>query len=127
MGWSRLLKVVPAVIGSGFAFANGRRLERDDPNGRGWFLLGAWLFWFLAGELAMEAYRRVLGIAPPLPSVAYIFFLLGYGFLLAALIVFLGNWRSSGFPLGSSRKQASLAAAVSAVLLLMNYFLLRPV
>jgi len=127
MGLSRITRLLAIVVGSGFAFANWRRLDRDDPNRTGWFLLGAWLAWFLAGELALEAYRRLRGTAPPLPSVGDIFFLAGYGFLVAALVRFLTNWRASGFPLGNSRKQAMLALTVSLALAILNFVLLRPI
>src|SRR5207245_498158 len=111
LGVSKLCRIAFALVGSGFALASWRRLDHDDPNRKRWFLLGGWLACWAAGEVAQEAYRRMLGIEPPFPSVGDLFYLLGYGFLLVAMFSFLVGWRASGFPLGNARTQAVVAVA----------------
>jgi signal transduction histidine kinase len=59
-----------------------------------WYLFGAGLFAFTAGDVIFNLYSQVWDRDPPVPSVADVFYLAGYPFLTAGLVLLVLRLRS---------------------------------
>ena len=100
-----VLKLVYLLAGAAWAFACRDRLEADNPARPAWFLLSLGLLSTFAGQLCLAPFQVVRN-ETPFPSVADIFFVLAYPFLIAALLVLLHAYREAGFPIGSLAERA---------------------
>ncbi len=121
-----LLKLVYLLAGAAFAFACRDRLEADNPARPAWFLLSLGLLANFAGQLCLAPFQVVRN-ETPFPSVADIFYVLAYPFLIAALLVLLNAYRESGFPIGSFADRALTLGAVGAIAAVVAVPILRPV
>jgi signal transduction histidine kinase len=59
-----------------------------------WYLFGAGLFAFTVGDVLFNLYSQVWDRDPPVPSVADVFYLAGYPFLTAGLVLLVLRLRS---------------------------------
>jgi len=121
-----LLKLVYLLAGAAWAFACRDRLEAGNPARPAWFLLSLGLLSTFVGQLCLAPFQVVRN-ETPFPSVADIFYVLGYPFLIAALLVLLNAYRESGFPIGSLADRAVTLGAVGAVAVFVVVPILRPV
>ncbi len=128
-----LLLAVASVLKSGclltgalLAFACRDRLEPGNPARPAWALMSAGLFATLAGQLSLAPYQIVAG-ETPFPSVADLFYVLAYPFLIAAFLVFLRAHHESGFSTSSLAERLSIVAAVAIVGGTIVVRVLRPV
>ncbi|HXK09349.1 MAG TPA: hypothetical protein VMT70_06890 [Vicinamibacteria bacterium] len=121
-----LVKLVYLLAGSAFAFACRDRLEADNPARPAWLLLSQGVLSMFAGQLCLAPFQVVNG-ETPFPSVADMFFVLAYPFLIASFLVFLNAYREAGFPIGSLAERVGIVAGVGAVGVLVALPLLRPV
>ena len=78
------------------------------------------------GQLCLAPFQVVRN-ETPFPSVADIYFLLSYPFLVAALLVLLHAYREAGFPIGSHGERAAIVAGVGVIAALVVLPVLRPV
>jgi hypothetical protein len=94
-----------AVLLVAFTFAarSSRLFEQGNPVRRPWALLALGLLTLALGEITQTFYVAVLSIADPLPSLADVFFILAYPILMVAFVMFLREYRSSGFPVPSGQ------------------------
>ena len=106
-----LLKSGYLLTGALLAFACRDRLDQGNPARPAWALLSAGLFATLAGQLSLAPYQLVAG-ETPFPSVADLFYLLAYPFLIAAFLVFLRAYHESGFSTGSLAERLAIVAVV---------------
>lgn len=58
------------------------------------FLLSGFVFWFL-GELTWSFYALILGVAVPYPSLADVFWIAGYPFVLLGMIAFVHPFKAA--------------------------------
>jgi hypothetical protein len=121
-----VLKLVYLLAGAAFAFACRDRLEAENPARPAWFLLSLGLLANFAGQLCLAPFQVVRN-ETPFPSVADIFYVLAYPFLIAALLVLLNAYRESGFPIGSIADRALTLGAVGAIAAVVAVPILRPV
>lgn len=117
-----VLKLVYLLAGVAWAFACRDRLEPDNPARPAWFLLSLGLLSTFAGQLCLAPFQ-VFRNETPFPSVADIFYVLAYPFLIAALLIFLNAYREAGLPMGSLAERALLVGGVGVVAVV----ILRPV
>ncbi len=86
-------------------------LGAGNPARPAWLWLVAWLAAFGLAE-AIDAWYEVLWrAARPFPSLADALFIDGYLCLVAALLVFIHAYRSSGYAVGSTAQHAALLGA----------------
>jgi len=107
-------------LGSVVLILVGVRINRP-PDRLAWFLVAAAGLWFALGDLAGDYYTDIVHQATPVPSVADLFYLLGYPFL------FVGVTRLSRNPDRGVRREDYADAAVIALgcLTLSWHFLLN--
>jgi len=121
-----VLKLVYLLGGTAWAFACRDRLEVDNPARPAWFLLSLGLLSNFAGQLALAPFQ-VVRAETPFPSMADVFFVLSYPFLIASLLVFLKAYRETGFPIGSLGERAAILAGVGVIAAVVAVPILRPV
>jgi hypothetical protein len=121
-----VLKLVYLLAGTAWAFACRDLLEEDNPARPAWFLLSLGLLSTFVGQLCLAPLQVVRG-ETPFPSMADIFFVLEYPFLIAALLVLLNAYREAGLPLGSLAERASILGAVGLIAAVVAVPILRPV
>ncbi len=107
-----LLKIGYLLAGALLAFACRDHLEEGNPARPAWALLSAGLFATLAGQLSLAPFQLAAG-ETPFPSVADLFYLLSYPFLIAAFLAFLRAHHESGFSTSSLAERLSTVAAVA--------------
>jgi hypothetical protein len=126
--WTSALGKLPfllvAVI---YAWRNARRFEAGNPARLGWLLLFAGWLSFTFAQSSLCVYELYLGVAVPFPSVADVFFLLGYPLLIASLFAFLRSYAAAGFPIGGAGERWMLAAATLLACALLGVPILRPI
>ncbi len=121
-----LLKIAYLLAAALTSFACRDRLEPGNAARPAWALLSAGLFATLAGQLCLAPYQLVAG-ETPFPSVADLFYLLAYPFLIAAFLVFLRAYHESGFSTSSLPERLAIAAGVAVVGGIFLVPMLRPV
>jgi hypothetical protein len=121
-----LLKLVYLLAGAAWAFACRDRLEADNPARPAWFLLSLGLLSTFVGQLCLAPFQVVRN-ETPFPSVADIFYVLGYPFLISALLVLLNAYREAGLPIGSLADRTLTLGAVGVVAAFVVVPVLRPV
>jgi hypothetical protein len=121
-----LVKLVYLLAGSALAFACRDLLEADNPARPAWLLLSQGILSMFAGQLCLAPYQLVRG-ETPFPSVADIYFVLSYPFLIAALLVFLNAYREAGLPIGTLAERIAIVAGVGLVAALVALPILSPV
>jgi hypothetical protein len=120
------LKLVYLLAGSAWAFRCRDRLEAGNPARPAWFFLSVGLLSTFVGQLCLAPFQVVRN-ETPFPSVADIYFLLSYPFLVAALLVLLHAYREAGFPIGSLGERAAIVSGVGVIAVLVVVPILRPV
>ncbi len=89
--------------------------------------MSAWLgCWFL-GQTVLAAYETVLDTQAPTPSLGDLFFIVGYGFVIAGLFTFAAAYRASGFAVGTLREHLLVALGACIVFGTIGYVVLVPV
>lgn len=106
-----IVKMACLSIGALAAFACRDRLEAGNPARAAWTLLSAGLFATLVGQMSLAPSQLVRG-ETPFPSVADLYYVLAYPFLIAAFLVLLRAYRESGFPIGSLLERVAIVATV---------------
>jgi hypothetical protein len=119
-------KLVYLLAGTAWAFRCRDRLETDNPARPAWFLLSLGLLATFVGQLSL-AHLQLARNETPFPSVADIYYLLSYPFLIAAFLVLLNAYREAGFPIGSVAERAGILAGVGVVAAIVAVPILRPV
>lgn len=105
------LKLVYLLAGAVWAFRCRDRLEAGNPARPAWFLLSLGLLATFVGQLSLAPLQLVRN-ETPFPSVADIYYLLSYPFLIAAFLALLNAYREAGFPQGSSAERAAILSGV---------------
>jgi hypothetical protein len=121
-----LLKLVYLLAGSASAFRCRDRLEPGNPARPAWFFLSLGLLSTFVGQLCLAPFQVVRN-QTPFPSVADIFFVLAYPFIIAALLVLLNAYREAGLPIGSVGERAAIVTGVGVIAGLVVLPILRPV
>jgi len=126
--WTSALGKLPfLLVAVVYAWRNARRFEAGNPARLGWLLLFAGWLSFTFAQSSLCVYELYLGVAVPFPSVADIFFLLGYPLLIASLFAFLRSYAAAGFPIGGAGERWMLAAATLLACALLGVPILRPI
>jgi hypothetical protein len=120
------LKLVYLLAGTVRAFQCRDRLEIGNPARPAWFLLSIGLLATFVGQLSLAPLQLVRN-ETPFPSVADIYFLISYPFLIAALLVLLNAYREAGFPVGSLGERAVILAVVGVAGVVVAVPILQPV
>jgi hypothetical protein len=121
-----VVKIGCLLTGALLAFACRDRLEEGNPSRPAWALLSAGLFATLAGQLSLAPHQLVYG-ETPFPSVADLFYVLSYPFLIAAFLVFLRAHHESGFSTSSLAEKSVIVAAIAVLGGFVAAHMLRPV
>jgi hypothetical protein len=121
-----VLKLVYLLAASAFAFACRDRLEAANPARPAWLLLSQGLLSMFAGQLCLAPFQMVHG-ETPFPSVADLYFVLAYPFLIASFLVFLNAYREAGLPIGSAAERAAIVVGVGVIAAIAVLPILRPV
>jgi hypothetical protein len=120
------LKLAYLLGGSAFAFQCRDRLEAGNPARPAWFFLSLGLLSTFVGQLCLAPFQ-VVWSETPFPSVADIYFLLSYPFIIAALLVLLRAYREAGLPIGSVGERVAIVSGVGVIAALVVLPILRPV
>ena len=126
LAFASLLKIGYLLTGALLAFACRDRLEEGNPSRPAWALMSVGLFATLAGQLSLAPHQLVSG-ETPFPSVADLFYLLSYPFLIAAFLVFLRAHHESGFSTSSLAERLGIVATIAVVGGAVAVHMLRPV
>jgi len=121
-----LLKIGSLLVGALLAFACRDRLEEGNPARPAWVLLATGLFMTLAGQLGLAPHQLVSG-ETPFPSVADLFYVLSYPFLISAFLVFLRAHQESGFSTSSLTERFVIVTTIAVVGGAAAVHMLRPV
>jgi hypothetical protein len=119
--------LAPLVLGCAEAVGVVRRLERGNRARPAWVLLAGWLGAFAVGEAILGVSKYVLGLPPVTPSVGDAFFLIGYGMLIAAAVMFVRVTLTSGFPVATPREPWIITATATTVLAVAGWVVLAPI
>jgi hypothetical protein len=122
-----VLKLAFLLLGTWLAIRNAARFGADNPIRPAWLLLGLGLAATLLGQAVLACYQLSPAAKTPFPSAADGFFLLGYPFLVAALVFFGRAYERAGYDLGSSASRWMAGLLVSAVGLVVAAVVLRPI
>jgi len=126
--WTSALGKLPfLLVAVVYAWRNARRFEAGNPARLGWLLLFAGWLSFTFAQSSLCVYELYLGVAVPFPSVADVFFLLGYPLLIASLFAFLRSYAAAGFPIGGAGERWMLAAATLLACAFLGVPILRPI
>jgi hypothetical protein len=120
------LKLLYLLAGAVFTFLCRDRLEEGNVARPAWFLLSLGLLATFAGQLALAPFQAVRG-ETPFPSVADMYFVLAYPFLIASLLALLHAYREAGFPMGSVAERTAIVAAVLVGAVIVGVPILHPV
>jgi hypothetical protein len=121
-----VLKLVYLLFAAVWAFLCRDRLDAGNPARPAWFLLSLGLLSTFVGQLCLAPFQLVLG-ETPFPSVADVYYLLAYPFLIAAFLTFLYAYREAGLPIGSLGERLAIVAGVGLVAVLVAIPILKPV
>ena len=121
-----LAKAFYLLLATWVASLNASSFERGSAPRRAWRLLSLGLCAFFLGQASIAVYQLALGVETPYPSVADVFWLIGYPLLVVALVSFVRSYTESGFPVGSRAERTWLAVGVAVVAALVEAPLLRP-
>lgn len=119
-------KLALLVLAALHAHATANRLERENPARRPWWLLALAMAAFAAGQAVLTSYQMVTG-ATPFPSAGDLFFVTAYPLLIASFFGFIRTYRESGYPVGTGRQHATIAALVAVLAAAIAVPILRPV
>jgi hypothetical protein len=126
--WVSALGKLPfALLATVYAWRNARRFEAGNPARLDWLLLASGLLCFALAQASLCVYELFLGVKVPFPSIADVFFLLGYPLLTASLFAFIRSYAAAGFPIGGAGERWVLAAVTVAACALAGIPILRPV
>lgn len=117
--------VQPLVLGLAFLFAarSAAGFDSDNPVQRPWRLLSLGLLAWELGEVIEAVYLLVFDQGEPFPSLADVFFLLAYPALIAAFLLFLRAYSTSGL----SEEEEGTAWPLIAVVAVVGFVVLRPI
>jgi hypothetical protein len=122
-----VVKLAFLLAGGLIATRNALRLGSGNAARPGWLCLGAGLLASAAGQAVLCGYQLSPRGAAPFPSLADVFFMVGYPLFIAALIGFLKAYAAAGYSLGSLRQQLLLGGLVGLVGLAVAVLVLHPV
>ena len=122
-----LLKFACLALGGVYGLRAAARLEAANPARSAWRWLGLGLCAFALGQAILSFYQLALHRTPPLPSVGDAPFVAGYAWMIAATVRFVRVYFASGFPMGSARGHALLAAGAAIAFAIVGFPLLRPI
>jgi hypothetical protein len=122
-----IAKLACLAAGAFYGVWCARTLDAKNPARVPWALLAGWLSLWTLAQLGLMAHLFVLHEVAPVPSPADAAFLLGYVLLFAGQLRFIVVYRKSGFPIGSAREHATLAAVAAAAVAILSYVILAPI
>jgi diguanylate cyclase len=122
-----LVKLAFLLAGGTIALSNAARLGSGNVAQPAWQGLALGLLASAAGQAVLWGYQLSPRGAAPFPSLADVFFIVGYPLFIAALIGFLRAYGATGYPLGSARQRLLLSGLVGAVGLALAVLILHPV
>jgi hypothetical protein len=120
-------KVLFLALATFAAVRSAAAFEADNPMRGTWRMMAAGLGTFTTGQAVLVIYQVVLRLPSPYPSVADVFFVASYPFLLAALMRAIGAYRETGYPIGTTGERAGTAAVMAVAGALIGYATLKPV
>lgn len=122
-----LAKLLCLGAGAYYGMRSAAALETTNPARTAWRLIGGWLTLWTGGELMLMGHAYFMNQLAPAGSFADGAFLVGYVFMLAALVRFVFVYRQSGFPIGSATQHAAMAGISTVILGVFAYVLLAPI
>jgi hypothetical protein len=121
-----VLKLALLVLACVHAWHTTRSLEPENPARGPWRLLTAALAGFALAQGVLSSYQLLTGVSP-FPSAGDVFFVAAYPLMIVSFFGFIHAYREAGFPVGSRRQHALIAALVAVVAVAVAVPLLRPV
>ena len=122
-----LTKLSFLALASRFAFLSAGRFERDNPIRPAWFLMAGGMLCTFLGQASLAPYQLYLGTPSPFPSVADLFFVLSYVFLVPGLIASMVAYRKAGLPIGTAAERWGVGLGVGLVCTAVGFAILRPI
>jgi hypothetical protein len=119
-------KLVCLATGAVFAARGVANLQKDNPVWLAWALMTGMLSCFAVGQSVFIFYLHVLHARLPLPSVGDLFWVIGYGLMIAASIRFIRVYLASGLPLGRRFELPVIACTSAVVFAVVGYLVLAP-
>jgi hypothetical protein len=120
-------KLCLLAVGALLAWRSAQLFEDDNPIRPAWRLLSLGLLATLIAQLGLAPYQMGSGGDAPFPSWSDAAFVLGYPLFLAALVTFLRAYRQGGFPMGSLGQLWATGLGMSALAVVVVYFVLAPI
>jgi len=122
-----LSKLAFLALAAWWARRSAVRFEADNPMRATWRMMAAGLVAFVAGQVVLVSYQVVLRVPSPFPSLADLFFVLSYPFVVAGLMRAIRAYGETGYPIGSAGERAGTALVVVAAAAGVGYPILKPV
>ncbi len=119
------IRCVALAVAAVFAFSSAHRLG-DSPSRLPWAALAVGLAGFALGQGSLAWHQLRTG-ETPFPSIADVFFLGGYPFILAAFVLAIRAYHLAGLPIGAPRDHALLGLGSLVTVLLVGTPLLKPI
>jgi len=115
------------ATGAGMALRNAQRFGAGNPIRPAWLFLGLGLAATLLGQTVLAFSQFSPSASTPFPSLADVFFLLGYPLFVAALVSFGRAYEAAGFPVGTRAARWTTGGVVATVGLVAAAVVLRPI
>jgi len=120
-----VIRFVSLAIAAAFAFSSAHHLG-DSPSRFPWTALAIGLAGFAVGQGSLAWHQLRTG-ETPFPSLADVFFLAAYPFILLAFALAIRAYHSAGMPIGAPRDHALLGLGSLVAVLLVGTPLLKPI
>jgi hypothetical protein len=115
------------LIASVVSSSNARAFDRDNPARRAWMILAVGFLAFFLGQGCFAPYQIVQGVEAPFPSIADLFWLLGYPLLVVALASFERTYREAGLDLAPPGRRRLVLGVALALCAVVAWLLLLPI
>jgi len=115
------------LIASIVSSSNARAFDRGNPARRAWMILSLAFLAFFLGQGCFAPYQIVQGVEAPFPSIADVFWLMGYPLVVVALASFERTYREAGLDMASPGRRLAVVAGAVLVCAVVGWLLLLPV
>jgi hypothetical protein len=122
-----ILKLGFLATGAWVAVHNAQRFGADNPIRPAWLFLGLGLAATLLGQTVLAFSQLSPSASTPFPSLADVFFLLGYPLFVAALVSFGRAYEAAGYPLGTRAARWTTGVVVATIGLVAAVIVLWPI
>jgi hypothetical protein len=115
------------LIASVASLRNARAFDEGNPARRAWMILSLAFLAFFLGQACFAPYQIVMGVDAPFPSIADLFWVVGYPLVVVALASFDHAYVEASLVPGSAGRRRIILAVAVVVCLVVGWPILAPV